>query len=396
MSNWIDLENKYYMQVARRQPIVLVEGQGSYIWDEDGKEYIDFTAGWAVDTLGHCHPDLVNAIQEQAKTLLQTSNQFFTIPQVKLAQILIDNSCLDRVFFSNSGAEANEGAVKLARKYGKLNRDGAYEVITALNSFHGRTLTMAAATGQPHYQEQWQPLAPGFKNVPYNDIQAIKDATTSSTCAVMLEPLQGEGGVNVPSNDYLKQVRAWCDENNLVMILDEVQTGIGRLGTLFGYEQYGVEPDVITLAKGLGGGVPIGAFLSKEKYSVLTPGDHGSTYGGNPLACAAAYAVVNHVVENNIITNVIKSGNRLKEGLKQFIDKYELINEVRGTGLLLAMEFKSDISAQLVSLSNEEGLLLNPVRPNAIRFMPPLNISEEEVDIGLSRLEQALSKLVST
>ena len=396
MSNWIDLENKYYMQVARRQPIVLVEGQGSYIWDEDGKEYIDFTAGWAVDTLGHCHPDLVNAIQEQAKTLLQTSNQFFTIPQVKLAQILIDNSCLDRVFFSNSGAEANEGAVKLARKYGKLNRDGAYEVITALNSFHGRTLTMAAATGQPHYQEQWQPLAPGFKNVPYNDIQAIKDATTSSTCAVMLEPLQGEGGVNVPSNDYLKQVRAWCDENNLVMILDEVQTGIGRLGTLFGYEQYVVEPDVITLAKGLGGGVPIGAFLSKEKYSVLTPGDHGSTYGGNPLACAAAYAVVNHVVENNIITNVIKSGNRLKEGLKQFIDKYELINEVRGTGLLLAMEFKSDISAQLVSLSNEEGLLLNPVRPNAIRFMPPLNISEEEVDIGLSRLEQALSKLVST
>ena len=396
MSNWIDLENKYYMQVARRQPIVLVEGQGSYIWDEDGKEYIDFTAGWAVDTLGHCHPDLVNAIQEQAKTLLQTSNQFFTIPQVKLAQILIDNSCLDRVFFSNSGAEANEGAVKLARKYGKLNRDGAYEVITALNSFHGRTLTMAAATGQPHYQEQWQPLAPGFKNVPYNDIQAIKDATTSSTCAVMLEPLQGEGGVNVPSNDYLKQVRAWCDENNLVMILDEVQTGIGRLGTLFGYEQYGVEPDVITLAKGLGGGVPIGAFLSKEKYSVLTPGDHGSTYGGNPLACAAAYAVVNHVVENNIITHVIKSGNRLKEGLKQFIDKYELINEVRGTGLLLAMEFKSDISAQLVSLSNEEGLLLNPVRPNAIRFMPPLNISEEEVDIGLSRLEQALSKLVST
>ena len=396
MSNWIDLENKYYMQVARRQPIVLVEGQGSYIWDEDGKEYIDFTAGWAVDTLGHCHPDLVNAIQEQAKTLLQTSNQFFTIHNVKLAQILIDNSCLDRVFFSNSCAEANEGAVKLARKYGKLNRDGAYEVITALNSFHGRTLTMAAATGQPHYQEQWQPLAPGFKNVPYNDIQAIKDATTSSTCAVMLEPLQGEGGVNVPSNDYLKQVRAWCDENNLVMILDEVQTGIGRLGTLFGYEQYGVEPDVITLAKGLGGGVPIGAFLSKEKYSVLTPGDHGSTYGGNPLACAAAYAVVNHVVENNIITNVIKSGNRLKEGLKQFIDKYELINEVRGTGLLLAMEFKSDISAQLVSLSNEEGLLLNPVRPNAIRFMPPLNISEEEVYIGLSRLEQALSKLVST
>jgi len=211
----------------------------------------------------------------------------------------------------------------------------------------------------------------------------------------MLEPVQGEGGVNVPSADYLREVRTWCDENNLVMILDEVQTGIGRLGTLFGYEQSGVEPDVITLAKGLGGGVPIGAFLSKEKYSVLAPGDHGSTYGGNPLACAAAYAVVRHVVENNLIGNVIKTGNKLKSGLQKFIDKYEIINEIRGTGLLLAMEFKSDISAQLVSLSNEEGLLLNPVRPNAIRFMPPLNISDEEIDIGLNRLEQALSKLVS-
>ncbi|MBI2856040.1 MAG: aminotransferase class III-fold pyridoxal phosphate-dependent enzyme, partial [Chloroflexi bacterium] len=254
MSTWIDLERKYYMQVARRQPIILVRGEGTRIWDDAGKEYLDFTAGWAVDTLGHCHPSLVKAVEEQARTLIQTSNQFYTIPQLKLAQLLIENSCLDRIFFCNSGAEANEGAVKLARKYGKAHRSGAYEVITALNSFHGRTLTMAAATGQPHYQEQWRPLAPGFINVPYNDINSIKQATTPNTCAVMLEPLQGEGGVNVPSPAYLKQVREWCDEQNLVMILDEVQTGIGRLGTLFGYQQFGVEPDVITLAKGLGGG----------------------------------------------------------------------------------------------------------------------------------------------
>ena len=395
MSTWIDLERKYYMQVARRQPIVLVRGEGTRIWDETGKEYLDFTAGWAVDTLGHCHPNLVKALEEQARTLIQTSNQFFTIPQLKLAQLLVDNSCLDRVFFCNSGAEANEGAVKTARKYGKANRGGAYEVITALNSFHGRTLTMAAATGQPSYQEQWQPLAPGFINVPYNDIDAIKQATTSNTCAVMLEPVQGEGGVNVPSPSYLKEVRQWCDEQNLVMVLDEVQTGIGRLGTLFGYQQFGVEPDVITLAKGLGGGVPVGAFLSKEKFSVLVPGDHGSTFGGNPLACAAGHAVVDYVIQNNLPDHTRLMGQRLVDGLQALQSRYEIINEVRGMGLLIALQFTSDISAQVVTLCNEQGLLLNPVRPNAVRFMPPLTVSAEEVDLALARLDQALGMVVS-
>ncbi|MDP6495071.1 MAG: aspartate aminotransferase family protein [Dehalococcoidia bacterium] len=395
MSDLTDLENKYYMQVARRQPVVIVRGEGTRVWDENEKEYLDFTSGWAVNTLGHCHPVLVRAVEEQARTLMQTSNQFFTVPQVKLAQILVENSCLDRVFFSNSGAEANEGVVKLARKYGKINRDGAYEVITALNSFHGRTLTMAAATGQPAYQEQWQPLAPGFTNVPYDDIDAIKEATNSKTCAVMLEPVQGEGGVNVPANDYLKQIRAWCDEQNLVMILDEVQTGIGRLGTLFGYQRFGVEPDAITLAKGLGGGVPIGAFMAKEKFCLLAPGDHGSTYGGNALTCAGAFAVVDHVVQNNVPPHASAMGQRLREGLNALASRYENINEVRGMGLLLAVQFSSDISGQLVSLCNEEGLLLNPVRPNAIRFMPPLNVSPQEIDTALERLGKALSKVVS-
>ncbi len=395
MSNWIDLENRYYMQVARRQPIVIVRGEGTRVWDEDDKEYLDFTSGWAVNTLGHSHPVQVKAIQEQAATLIQTSNQFFTVPQVKLAQALVENSCLDRVFFSNSGAEANEGVVKLARKYGKTHRNGAYEVITALNSFHGRTLTMAAATGQPHYQEQWQPLAPGFVNVPYDAIDAIREATTDETCAVMLEPVQGEGGVIIPAPDYLAQVREWCDRHNLVMILDEVQTGVGRLGTLFGYQQFGVEPDAITLAKGLGGGVPIGAFMAKEKFCVLAPGDHGSTYGGNVLTCAGAFAVVDYVVQNDVPTHAAAMGRRLQEGLSVLQSRYEIVNEVRGMGLLIAVQFSSDISGQVVSSCNQEGLLLNPVRPNAIRIMPPLTVSPQEVDTALERLERVLARIVS-
>tara|TARA_Y100000590_G_scaffold194919_1_gene221369 strand:+ start:22472 stop:23623 length:1152 start_codon:yes stop_codon:yes gene_type:complete len=383
------------MQVARRQPVVIVKGEGTIVWDEDGKEYLDFTAGWAVNNLGHCHPVLVKAVQEQAQTLMQTSNQFFTVPQINLAQVLIDNSCLDRIFLSNSGAEANEGVIKLARKYGKLHRDGAYEVITALNSFHGRTLTMAAATGQPHYQEQWQPLAPGFVNVPYNDIESIKSATNAKTCAVMVEPVQGEGGVNVPDAGYLKAVRQWCDENNLVMILDEVQTGIGRLGSLFGYQKFGIEPDAITLAKGLGGGVPIGAFLAKDKFCVLAPGDHGSTYGGNALTCAGAFAVVNYIVKNKIADEVNSLSEHLKTGLESLKEKHKAIEEIRGMGLLIAVQFNADISGDIVGQCNQEGLLLNPVRPNAIRIMPPLTVSYSEIDIAISKLDAAIGKITS-
>ena len=393
MSTLRDLESKYYMQVARRQPIVIVRGQGTRVWDEDGKEYLDFTSGWAVNSLGHSHPVQVKAIQEQAATLIQTSNQFFTVPQIDLARLLVDNSCLDRVFFGNSGAEANEGVIKLARKYGRIHANGAYQVITALNSFHGRTLAMAAATGQPHYQEQWQPLSPGFVNVPYDDIDAIKEATNDETCAVMLEPVQGEGGVNVPSSDYLKQVREWCDENNLVMILDEVQTGLGRLGTLFGYEQFGVEPDAITLAKGLGGGVPIGAFLAKEKFCLLAPGDHGSTFGGNVLTCAGAAAVVDFVIKNDVSANVRAMGQRLNQGLENLKSRYPIVTEVRGLGLLLAIQLNAEIAPQLVARSNEEGLLLNPLRPNAIRLMPPLNVTADEVDEALEKLEVALKEV---
>ena len=392
-SQWIALEERYYAQTVRRQPIVIVRGQGSRVWDADGKEYVDFTAGWAVNNLGHCHPAMVEAIQEQAATLIQTSNQFYTVPQLKLAQALIDNSCLDKVFFGNSGAEAVEGALKLARKYGKKNRDGAYQVITAYNSFHGRTMSTIAATGQPHYQETFQPLTPGFVHVDYDDVEAIIAATTDETAAVMLEPIQGEGGVNIPADDYLKRVRDWCDKQGLLLILDEVQTGLGRLGSLFGYQEYGVEPDVMTLAKGLGGGVPIGAFLSKDYCMALEPGDHGSTFGGNALTTAAAYASTQYILDHDIPSKAKAMGQRLMQQLEELKTRFSIISEVRGKGMLIALEFDEDVAANALSLANGTGVLLNMVKPNTLRLMPALNISAEDVEEGVDRLEQALSKL---
>ena len=394
MTSWQEIERKYYMQTVRRQPVTIVRGQGTRVWDENGKEYLDFTAGWAVNNLGHCHPAIVDAIRAQAATLMQTSNQFYTVPQLQLARVLVENSCMDRVFFCNSGAEANEGAVKLARKYGRLHRNGAYEVITALNSFHGRTLAMVAATGQPHYQENWKPLPQGFVNVEYNDLAAIRSATTDKTCAVLLEPLQGEGGVNVPAEGYLKAVRQWCDQQGLLLMFDEVQTGMGRLGTLFGYQSFDVKPDVMTLAKGLGGGVPVGAFLAKQQAAVLEPGDHGSTFGGNALTCAAAYASAQFIIDNDVPARAKTMGAYLKKGLEGLKARHSYITDVRGMGLLLALEFKAEISAKVLPACNQEGLLLNAVRPNAIRLMPPLTISKEEVDQGLERLERGLGKVV--
>ena len=392
-SNWIDMEKQYYMFTVRRQPVVIARGEGTRAWDVDGKEYLDFCAGWAVNNLGHCHPAITQAIVEQASTLLQTSNQFYTLPQLHLAQLLVENSAMDKVFFSNSGAEANEGAMKLARKYGKKNRDGAYEVITAYSSFHGRTMGMVAATGQPHYQEAWQPLTPGFVHVDFNDFEAIVEATTDRTAAVFLEPVQGEGGVNIPDDDYLPRVREWCDSQGLLLVFDEIQTGLGRLGTLFGYEAFGVEPDAMTLAKGLGGGVPIGAFMSKDSCMSLEPGDHGSTFGGNALTTAAAHASTKFIIDNDIPANAVAMGERLMGALNQLRGEFSSISDVRGKGLLVALEFDDNISGRLVAQCNEEGLLLNPVKPNAIRFMPPLTITAEEVDQGVERLESALRKL---
>jgi len=391
MSKWQELDKKYMMHTIDREPVTLVRGEGARVWDENGREYLDFVAGIAVNSLGHCHPVVVGAITEQARTLIQASGWFYTIPQLRLARLLVENSCLDQVFFCNSGAEASEGAVKLARRYGHLKLKGAYEVITARNSFHGRTLLMTAATGQERFHKPYVPLPSGFRYVPFNDIEAIKTATTDQTCAVMLEPIQGEGGVNVPDDGYLAGVRAWCDEKGLLLILDEVQTGIGRLGSLFGYQEYGVEPDIMSLAKGLGSGVPIGAFLAKKSASVFSPGEHGSTFGGNPLTCATACATVEFIIENDVPANVRKVGRHLMEGLKGLQQKYPFITDVRGRGLLVAIEFDRDIAFEMMMACLERGLLANLLKPNAIRFIPPLIIGESEVDEALGILEAALS-----
>ena len=316
MVNWQELEAKYFMITGRRQPLTLVRGEGVRVWDEDGKEYLDFVGGIAVTGLGHCHPVLVEALQKQSQTLWHVSNLYYTIPQVELAQLLVENSCCDEVFFQNSGAEANEAAIKIARKHGKVNLNGAYEVISAMNSFHGRTFAMVAATGQPDHQATFTPLPQGFTNVPFDDIEAVISATSESTCAVMLEPIQGEGGVNVPSREYLQQVRDWCDQQNLLLIFDEVQTGIGRTGNLFAYEHFGVEPDVITLAKALGGGFPIGAVMAKKEASVFEPGDHGSTFSGNPLGTAVGAANMRYILENDVVGSARRVGERLRAGLE--------------------------------------------------------------------------------
>ena len=393
MSHWQELEHKYYMNTFKRTPLTLVKGQGARVWDEDGREYLDFVAGWAVNNLGHCPAVVVEAVTEQVRTLIQTSNQFYTVPQLRLAELLVQNSCFDKVFFGNSGAEANEGAVKLARRYGQRYLGGAYEVITATGSFHGRTLAMVAASGQAKFQKPYVPLPTGFVNVEYNNIEVIKTATTERTCAVMLEPVQGESGVNLPDDSYLAAVRAWCDQKGVLLILDEIQTGLGRTGTLFAYEQCGIEPDIMTLAKGLAGGVPIGAILAKDRASVFAPGEHGSTFGGNPLACAAGYATLKFIVDNDIAGKAKRMGQYLTAGLEGLRQKFQFITDVRGCGLLVALEFSSDIAQSIVTACLERGLLVNKVKPNALRFMPPLIIGNEEVDEALGILASALASI---
>ncbi len=390
MTDWQGKEQKYFLRTVNRVPVVLVRGEGMHVWDDEGREYLDFVGGWAVNNLGHCHPVVVEAIVNQSHTLLQASNQFYTIPQLQLAELLVEHSCLHRVFFCNSGAEANEGAIKLARKYGKLYRGGAYEVITTMQSFHGRTLAMTAATGQEKFYLPYTPLPVGFAHVEYDNVEAIRQATTPNTCAIMLEPVQGEGGVNVPHSDYLKEVHCWCDQQDILLILDEVQTGIGRTGTLFAYEQCGIEPDIVTLGKGLGGGVPLGGILASEKAAVFEPGDHGSTMGGNPLACAAGYANLKFILENNIPQHTMQVGQYFFARLMELKQEFSFITEVRGRGLLLALSFDSPIAEEVLLSCCKRGLLVNRVKPDALRFMPPLIITEAEIDRAIEILNGVL------
>jgi acetylornithine aminotransferase/acetylornithine/N-succinyldiaminopimelate aminotransferase len=386
-------EAKVYMQATRRLPVTLVRGEGTRVWDDVGRSYLDFIAGIASTSLGHADEGLADAVSAQMRTLHHTSNLFYTEPQVELAELLVKHSALDRVYFQNSGAEANEAAIKLARKWGQTERSGAYEIISTNNSFHGRTLTTVSATGTPRYREPFGPPVPGFVFVDFDDIEALRAATNDNTVAVLLEPVQGEGGVNVPSEGYMRAVRDWCDERGLLLILDEIQTGVGRTGTLWAYEQEGIEPDIMTLAKGLAGGVPIGALLSKERYATFESGDHGTTFGGNPLATAAGVHVMRRLLDDGVLENVRARGDQLERSLRSLEDRNPIVKGVRGKGLLRGLELREEIAADVVAAAMRDGLLVNPVRPNVVRFMPPLTVTADEVEEAVALTESALAQV---
>ena len=373
------------MQVGRRLPVTFVRGQGCLVWDEQGKEYLDLVAGIAVNLLGHAHPAVASAVAVQAQMLIHTSNLYFTQPQVALAKRLVELSFPSRVFFCNSGAEANEAAIKLARKWGARKRDGAFEIITTTGSFHGRTLAAVTAGGQAKYSDPFEPLPPGFVHVAYNDLDAIKQATTDKTVAVMLEPVMGEIGVVPARKGYLEGVRAWCDERDMLLILDEVQTGLGRTGRWFAHQHAGVAPDVMTLAKGLGGGIPIGACLAAPRADVFEPGDHGSTFGGNPLACSAALAVLAVVERDGLVGHAAEMGDALHGVLEGLGGK-----DVRGLGLMQAIEFAEPRAKPIQQACLDAGLIVNAVDDHTVRFVPPLIIGEREIARAQAVLQEAV------
>jgi acetylornithine/N-succinyldiaminopimelate aminotransferase len=383
------LSEKYVANTYARYPVLLVRGKGTRVWDLEGEEYLDFVSGLSVCNLGHCHPKVVKAIQDQAEKLIHVSNFYYIEPQIQLASLLCKHSFADKVFFCNSGAEANEGAFKLARKYAKekMGKD-RYEIITMERSFHGRTLATLTATGQEKFHKGYEPLMPGFKYVPFNDIGAVKNAIDSKTCAVMLEPIQGEGGVNCPSEGYLKVLREICGEKGLLLIFDEVQVGMGRTGKLFAYEHDGVEPDMLTLAKSLAGGVPIGALLIKKGIAdSFKPGDHASTFGGNPLATAAGVAALTTILEEGMLENCQKMGDYFISQLEEIKKKFLFVKEVRGKGLILGMELKIDGSS-IVKEMLKKKILINCTMGNVLRFLPPLIVTREEVDHVVKALEE--------
>lgn len=390
----MEIGQKYVMNTYGRLPMALVKGEGVYVWDADGNKYLDFVAGLAVNSLGHCHPKVVQAIREQAGILMHVSNLYWIEPQVRLAQLLIENSALDRVFFCNSGAEANEGAIKLARKYAKKYMGPEkYEIITMEKSFHGRTLAAVTATAQTKYQKDLDPLPTGFKYVPFNESAALAEAVSAHTCAVMLEPVQGEGGVNVADYDYMQKVKQFCIERNLLLIFDEVQCGLARTGKLFAYEHYGVDPDIMTLAKAIAGGFPMGALLAKEKVAeCFQPGDHAATFGGNPLASAAGYAAVSILADKAFLAETAEKGLYFKSKLHWLKDKYPFIADVRGKGLMLGIEVTVEAKS-IVDACQAEGLLINCVGSGVLRFIPPLVITRRDIDNAVQILDKVMSQL---
>jgi acetylornithine/N-succinyldiaminopimelate aminotransferase len=393
--DWVALEHKYYQGTFKRQPVTFVKGQGTRVWDSDGKQYLDLVAGIAVNVLGHCHPAIVKAVQEQVTQLVHVSNLYYNTRQIELAEQLGLLSNGMRSFFSNSGAEANEGAIKLARKFGRVHKNGAFEVISMERSFHGRTLATTAATGQAFYQATWVPIPEGFKQVPFNDLGALKAAISANTAAVLLEAVQGEGGIWSGNPEYIKGVRQLCDEHNLVMICDEVQAGMGRTGKFFSWEHFGIVPDVVTMAKGLAGGVPIGAMLTGPRTDLFAAGDHGTTFGGNPIACAAAIATIKTILDENLLDNAASIGEYCHSKFEAFCQKYDFIDSPRGIGLMQAVNVKHELAPVIVQQALEHGLLINALGASTLRIVPPLNMTKADVDEATDLLDKALADVAN-
>lgn len=377
-----------------RYPVAMVKGKGAKLWDAEGKEYLDFVSGLAVCNLGHCHDKVTDAIKDQAEKLVHVSNLYHIPEQSLLAELLVQNSFADKVFFCNSGAEANEAAIKLARRYSYDHFGaGRHEIITMTKSFHGRTMATVTATGQEKFSKGFEPLLPGFKHVPFNDLKALEAAIDENTCAVMVEPIQGEGGVNVPSEGYFKGVRELCDKKNVLLILDEVQVGMGRTGKLFAYENYGIEPDIMSLAKGIAGGMAMGAMLAKgDIMKSFVPGTHASTFGGNPLACAAAIAALTTTLEEGVLENCATMGTVLEKELLKLKNRYPFIKGVRGKGLIYGMELGME-GGEIVNKALAQGLLINCAAGKVLRFLPPLIIKEEEINQMVSILDKILGEV---
>ena len=390
----IDRANAHIATTYGRSPMALVRGEGMRVWDADGKMYYDFLAGLGVNNLGHCHPKVVDAIRRQAGQLLHVSNLYHIQPQIELADMLAERSFADRSFFCNSGTEACEAAIKLARKYSHDHfGDGRYEIITMENSFHGRTMASLSATAQTKYHKGFEPLLDGFKYAPFNDLQALAQLITPETCAIMVEPIQGEGGVNIPSPGYLTGLRALCEAHQLLLIYDEVQCGIGRTGKLFAYEHEGVPPDIMTLAKSLAGGVPIGAMLAREEVAKsFVPGTHAATFGGNPLATAAGVAALQAIHEEGMLENCQRVGAYFMQRLHDLHGRYGFIKEVRGKGLMLGIQLDCP-GGQLVTACMERGFLVNCTMDTVLRFLPPLIVSEREVDLLVATLDELFAKV---
>ena len=384
-----DFPAQSLMEITSRPPLVFVRGEGSWLWDHEGKRYLDFVQGWAVNCLGHSPAVITNALVEQSRKLVTPSPAFYNEPSMRLAQSIVEHSCFQKVFFTNSGAEANEGAIKLARKWGALNKAGAYEIITLENSFHGRTLATMSASGKSQFRDLFEPKVPGFPKARINDLASIEALITDKTVAVMLEPIQGETGVVIATDTFMRDLRKLTQRRELLLIVDEIQTGVGRTGKLWGYEYSGIEPDIMTLGKGLGGGVPLAALVARKAVSVFEHGDQGGTFNGNPLMAAVGCAIMAAMLAPGFLQAVQARGAHLMKGLSSLAARNGL-GEVRGRGLLVALDLKQDIAPKVVEFARDAGLLLNAPRPNLLRFMPALNITNEEIDTMLTGLDGAL------